>query len=171
MPIINQTVVEGPDVQSDGEHRGIVEFEFDTGTVVRRNVRAVDATEWAERLIDLAPLIQTEQEQIDARDGAGPDVEVTANKEASIEQRALAYLRAAWETEESYAAYLLFDKFNDYRLAKGWSLNQVQTGLASVGLTVEDWDDMKAAYTYLSGGGRPATMADALTIQGVWEAR
>ena len=53
--------------------------------------------------------------QQDAQEGVDPDTEITANKEATIQERAVAYLRRAWQEEEAYDAYRLFDRFNTYR--------------------------------------------------------
>ena len=172
MPIVSIDVRDGdPTVQASGQHRGTVDATFDDGRVVSRNFRAPDLDAWNDLVAAAQATIQAQQEVQDAEDGVGPDTEVTAHKEASIEQRAVAYLRRAWQEENCRDAYLLFDKFNDYRLAKGWNLNQVQAGLASAGLGVEEWEEMKTAYTYLNGAGRPAIMNDYQTIQGNWEAR
>lgn len=179
MAIVRQDVIDGPNVQASGEHRGIVEFEFGSvgpvGTagnlIVTKPLRAPNLAAWSELLVDIGDVVQTSQEESDASEGVSPDEEVVANGQASIEQRAVAYLRAAWETELAYDAFLLFDKFNDFRLAKGWNLNQVAAELASAGLESDEWDAMKTSYQYLSGGQRPATMSDAKTIQANWEAR
>ena len=171
MPIISIDVTDGPNIQASGQHRGQVTAIFDDGRSVVRNIRAPDATAWANVVVDMQAEIQAKQEQQDAEDGIGPDVEVTANLEASIEQRAVAYLREAWGTEQAYDGFLLFDKFNDFRLAKGWTLAQVAANLLAAGLEQSEWDEMETAYTYLSGASRPATMASALTIQGNWESR
>ncbi len=171
MPIQDTNVIDGPNTQGDGSVRGVIEVIFDDGRKVQRNVRAANMPAWANLLADLPAEVQTKQEMDDAEEGVSSDAEVVANKEASIEQRAVAYLRAAWQTENAYEAFLLFDKFNDFRLAKGWNLNQVQAGLMSAGLEAEEWDAMKTAYQYLAGGGRPATMQTANAIQGNWDDR
>lgn len=171
MAIIRQDVVDGPYAEANGEHRGIVEFEFDDGRVIRRNLSAVSLGAWSEKLIDIGAELQAAQERADANDGVSANQEITAHKQANAKQRAVAYLRNAWEQENAYAAFLLFDKFNTYRLAQGWTLNQVQTQLASAGLTAEEWTGMRDAYQYLSSAGRPAIMADNLTIQAQWESR
>ena len=171
MPIIDTNVIDGPNVQASGQHRGTLEFIFSDGRKVTRNVRAADATAWANLILDLPAGVQESMEQNDAQEGIGPDVEIIANKEANIKQRAVAYLRAAMEEERAFDAFLLLDKFNDFRLAKGWNLNQVVAGLASAGMTEEEWAGIKAAYQYLSSAGRPAIMDSAKTIQAQWEAR
>lgn len=171
MPITSQPVVDGPSIHADGSRRGFVDFTFTDGRVVRRIVRAPDATAWANLLVGLPAKVEAAQEIKDAQSDIDADTEVTAHLEASIEQRAVAYLRAAWGEEQAYDAYLLFDRFNTYRLAQGWTLEQVQAGLSSAGLTTDEWDEMKTSYLYLDGGGRPAIMASAKTVQGNWEAR
>lgn len=171
MAIIRQDVVEGPYVEANGEHRGIVEFEFDDGRVIRRNLSAVNFAAWSEKLLDIGGQLQAAQEIQDAQAGVDANVEITAHKQANAKQRAVAYLRAAWQEEDAYAAFLLFDRFNTYRLAQGWTLVQVQANLASAGLTQEEWDAMRTMYQYLSSAGRPAIMADNRTIQAQWESR
>ena len=171
MPIINTNVIEGPNVQSDGQHRGLIEYLFSDGRRVRKYARAPDATTWAALVVNLASSTEDAIIQNDAQESISPGATVAAHKEASIEDAAVAYLRAAWRIEQAYDAFLLFDKFNDFRIAKGWDLNQVQAGLMSAGLTVEEWDEMKIAYQYLAAGNRPVTMSDAKTIQGNWETR
>lgn len=172
MPITSIDVRDGdPTIQATGEHRGTVECTFADGRIVQRNLRAPDANAWQDKVANIGAEVQDQMELQDADAGVDPDEEVVAGGEASIEQRAVAYLRGAWGEENARDAYLLFDRFNTFRLAQGWNLNQVQAGLASAGLTTEEWDEMKTAYQYLDGAGRPAIMNDYQTIQGNWEAR
>ena len=107
----------------------------------------------------------------DANNNISPDVAVAAETEATIQDRAVAYLRKAWREENAYDGYLLFDRFNDYRQSQGWTLDQVQANLASAGLTDEEWTSMRSAYEYLNGGKRPNTMSSYQTIQANWENR
>lgn len=130
-----------------------------------------DPTAFDSYLSQGAELALAEIKQRDAEEGINSNTAIAANKEATIQERAVAYLRAAWREENSYDAYLLFDRFNTYRLAQGWTLNQVQANLASAGLTVEEWNGMQAAYQYLSSSGRPTTMENNQVIQAQWEAR
>lgn len=109
--------------------------------------------------------------QQDAGEGVDADTDIAANKEATQQDKAVAYLRRAWQEQDAYQAYRLLDRFNTYRQAQGWTLNQVQANLASAGLTVAEWDSIKTAYQYLSAGTRPAEMAAAAVIQDTWEAR
>lgn len=107
----------------------------------------------------------------DAGEGIDADTDIAANKEATAQEKAVAYLRRAWQEEDAYKAYRLLDRFDIYRQAQGWPLNQVQSNLAAAGLTVDEWDSIKTAYQYLSGGTRPADMAAHAVIQENWEAR
>lgn len=87
----------------------------------------------------------------DAKEFVDQGSPITADyKEASIKLIALNFLRRALKKEDPYIAYLRFDRFNDYRLAQGWTINQVVTQLSSVGLTAEEWEKMKTRYQYLS---------------------
>lgn len=158
MPIASSEVVDGPNIQADDSRRGTIEFTLDDGRVIRRNVRAPDATAWANLLIDLPAEVEAKIELDDAEIASNTDNEITAVLEASQEQVALAYLRRAYQIGNPYLAYLKFDRFNDYRLVKGWSLTQVVSGLSSVGLTQEEWDEMLERYQYLSNSTRITAM-------------
>ena len=164
MPITDTTIIDGPNTQSDGSRRGTVRLTFADGRVFQRRLVAVDATAWANLLLDIV----SEQEAKVAKDDADAesrnDNEILAVKEASQEQVALAYLRRAYEIGDPYLAYLKFARFNDYRLSKGWSLNQVVAGLASVGLTETEWLDMKARHQYLSQSSRVTAMVAYLSV-------
>lgn len=172
MPIVSVDVKDGdPAVQANGEHRGTVVATFSDGRTVERRLRAPDLNAWNDLLAAISATIQTEQSERDAQASVAADGEVAPYLEASSKQVAVAYLRNAWEKEQAYDAYLLFDRFNTYRLNQGWTLDQVAAQLLSAGLEQEEWDEIRVAYQYLSGGGRPDTMANARTIQGNWETR
>jgi len=172
MPVQSIDVRDGdPTQQASGEYRGTVDATMTDGRLITKNLRAPTLDAWNDKIANVQDEIEAQVSQRDAEDGISPDDEITANGDASIEQRAVAYLRRAWQEERPRDAFLLFDRFNDFRNQKGWNLNQVQAGLASAGLGVEEWNDMSAAYQYLSGAGRPSTMNDYEAIQGVWEAR
>lgn len=171
MSVVRVDVIDGPNVQAHGEHRGRVEVELSDGRIFTPSVRAPDAPTWANRIVDIGQEVLDQTIEQDSQEGVDADTEVTAHKLASVKQRAVAYLRKAWEMENAYEAFLLFDKFNDYRNAQGWNLNQVQANLIDEGLTVEEWDAMKTAYQYLAAAGRPAIMSDARDIQANWDNR
>ncbi len=171
MPITETNVIGDVEVLPDGRRRGTLEFVFDDAEVITRVITATDATKWAEFLVDYPAIIEQERRERDAQDGVSPDAEVIAKGEASIEDRAVAYLREAYNQQNAWDAFLLFDKFNDFRLARGWNLNQVQAGLMSAGLTEDEWANMRSVYQYLAGAGRPAVMDTARTIQATWEDR
>lgn len=158
MAIINQTVIEGPDIQASGAYRGTVEFEFDDGRKVTRRYNAADAQAWSEYLVDASQQVEQDQAEIDAKEFAEVDQEIMAYKQANIKQVALRYLRRAYEIGDPYIAYLRFSRFNDYRLAQGWNLNQVVAGLTEVGLTDEEWTDLRDRYQYLSQSARVTAM-------------
>lgn len=172
MPITSIDVRDGdPTIQASGEHRGTVTATFADGRTVEKSIRAADANAWMDKLAAISSEIQAQVELSDAEQAVDPEGEVTGNGEASIAQAAVAYLRAAWDTDQAADAYLLFARFNTYRNNQGWTLDQVAAGLAAAGLEADEWDAMKTAYQYLNGGGRPAIMATAKTVQGNWEAR
>ena len=158
MPIVDANVIDGPNIQNDGSRRGTVQLTFADGRVFQRRLTAVDATAWANLLLDIVSEQEEKVAQDDADEESNNDNEIEAVKEASREQVALAYLRAAYEIGDPYLAYLKFDRFNAFRLARGWNLNQVVAGLASAGLTEEEWVDMKARYQYLSQSSRVTSM-------------
>jgi len=158
MPITNTEVVGEVSVQPDGSRRGTIDMTFADGRVFRRHLRAADAAGWANILLDIAAEQEAKVSQDDAEEASEEDAEVAPVKEAGIKQVALAYLRKAYEIEDPYLAYLKFARFNNYRLAQGWNINQVVAGLTSVGLTEDEWVDMKARYLYLSNSGRVTAM-------------
>lgn len=169
MPVERVFLNDGdPVVQASGEYRGTVNVEFTSGRVVQKNLRAPDEDAWSELILGIEAKTLQEVQEEDAQANIG-DSEIEANGEASIEQRALAYLRDAMEQEQAFDAYVRFARFNNFRTDRGWSWNQVVAGLASAGLEEEEFNEMRTAYQYLSGGGRPAIMADARTIQENWE--
>ena len=170
MPITSIDVRDGdPTIQASGQHRGTVTATFDDGRIVSRNLRAEDANAWNDLIASIGIEIQAQQEKQDAVNSVDPDAEVAASQEASIAQAAVAYLRAAWQEELAPDAYLLFARFANYVSNNGYTWANVQTHLIAEGLEQDEWDEMKAAYLYLNGGGRPAIMAEAKTIQGNWE--
>jgi len=173
MAVQTADVREGdPTVQENtGQHRGTVDVTFTDGRVLSINIRAADQDEWNDKVAAVQAEAQARMTQSDAEAAVNPDAEVQADKEATLADVAVAYLRRAWNQEQAYDAYLLFSRFNNYRLNQGWTLDQVQTNLQAAGLTVDEWDEMRTAYTYLNGAGRPAIMADNRTIQSNWEAR
>lgn len=158
MPITSSEVVDGPNIQADGQRKGVIDFTFDDGRVVRRVIRAADAAAWASLLIDLEDIVEEKLQVDDAEEASEADNEITAVKQANIKQVALAYLRKAYSIGNPYLAYLKFSRFNDYRLAQGWSLTQVVAGLAEVGLEQEEWNEMLARYQYLSQTARVTAM-------------
>lgn len=159
MPIIeNGMNVIDLTVEQNEQRKGTVEFEFEDGRKIRRNFQAPDGLKWSNLLADLPDRIEAEIRQTDAANGVGEDREVEANGDASREEVALAYLRNAFATSDSMSAYRKFAKFNTFRLARGWNINQVATALASVGLTADEWDQIKARYIYLSKEERVTAM-------------
>lgn len=168
MPIVDVNVTDGPNVQADGQHRGVVEFVFDDGRKSVRNIRAPDANAWANLLADLAPDVETSQQVADATDAVELDNEVSDYKQASRAQVAVAYLRKAMIEPDPYIAYLRFSRFNDYRVAQGWTLAQVAQGLSPAGLTEDEWTAMRAAYTWLSNAARVTAMQAYQDVESGW---
>lgn len=160
MPAISVDVRDGdPTIQASGEHRGTVAVTFDDGRVIERNVRAPNADAWADLIANILTRVQEQVQEADAQEAVENDVEIlNPYKEASTAKMAVAYLRRAQETEDPYRAYLKFSRFNDFRVAQGWSLNQVVTNLMAAGLTEDEWTDMRARYQYLSNAARVTAM-------------
>ena len=158
MPITDTNVIDGPNLQDSGIYRGTLEFIFDDGRVINRNVVAQDLSDWANLVVDMPAVVQTEEEERDADEASDIDQEISVYKQAGIKRVALAFLRRAYRTSDPYKAFLKFSRFNDYRTDQGWSLDQVVTGLSDVGLTEEEWGDMKDRYVYLSQTARVTAM-------------
>ena len=172
MAVIDITPFNGePTQQASGQWRGSAQYTFDDGRKVARRITAASAGEWANKMSDIVPELELQVQEGDAAEGVSSDTEITANKQSSIQQRAVAYLRGAMAEEDPYAAFLLLDRFNTFRLAQGWDLNQVTAGLAVAGLESEEWDTMKAAYQYLSNAGRVTAMQAVQDINQTWADR
>ena len=171
MPIDPLSIISGPDIQADGQYHGALSFTFSDGRTVTKSVRAANKVDWDQMLIDLPPQVQVQMERKDADSGVDPTSAISERGEASAEQGAVAYLRAAMKEEQAIDAYLLLDRFNDFRLGKGWSLGQVAVNLQLAGLSFEEWTRVSAAYQYLSGGNNPDTMTLARAVQFQWESR
>lgn len=171
MSVVRSEVIDGPSMQATGQHRGTVEVEFSDGRIKRVPVRAADADAWANRIVDVGAESLVKLTNSDAEDGVSADTEIVKRGFASKKLRAVAYLRRAMQQELAYDAFLLFDRFNDYRNAQGWNLNQVSGELAESGLTAEEWEKMKNVYQFLSGAGRPAIMSQTRDIQDQWGSR
>lgn len=173
MPITDTNVIDGPNVQNNGEYRGRLQFIFDDGRTVERNVRAADGNAWANLIVDLPAEVEQWMRQQDAGAAAEGDTEIVDAEpgQATREEIAVAYLRKAYSLESPYEAFLKFDRFNNYRLQRGWNINQVVTGLASAGMTQEEWDVLQSSYQYLSNPARVTAMEAYQPIVANWEAR
>lgn len=158
MPITNTEIVDVVSVQPDGSRRGTVDLTFADGRVFRRHLRAADAARWANLLLDIVAEQEAKVAQDDADEASETDNEIAPVKEAGIKFVAVAYLRKAYQIEDPYLAYLKFERFNTYRNAQGWNLNQIAVKLSTAGLTSEEWTDMKDRYVYLSEAGRVTAM-------------
>ena len=158
-----------PSVQASGQYRGTVDVLFDDGRVITLNLRAPDLDAWNDAVANAGAQAQEMMESRDAQEAVG-DTDIAANKEASIAQSAIAYIRAAWTAEAAYDAWILFSRINTFITNNGGWVTAKPILLAN-GLAEEEYDQCAAAYNYLSGAGRPATLAEARTIQGNWEAQ
>jgi len=169
MPITSVDVRDGdPTIQASGQHRGTVTGTFDDGRILERNLRTPDSDTWNDKVAAQSAEMQATMEKRDAEDAVTPDEDVAANKEATIAQTCVAYIRQAWNEETAYDAHALYARINTY-VTNHSDWNTAHTHLIAEGLTQEEYDQAKAAYQYLSGSGRPATLSDAQTIQTAWE--
>lgn len=172
MPVQSIDVREGdPTTQASGQVRGTVDVTFTDGRVFTRNLRAADLDAWNDMIANYTAVIEAQVAESDAYDDLNPDEDIAAHKEATVKQRAVAYLREAMQQEYAREGYRRLWKFDQYRQAQGWTVNQVVTNLLEAGLTQEEWDEMLAAYQYLSDAGRPAIMNDYHAIQEQWSNR
>ena len=169
MPVQSVDVRDGdPTIQASGQYRGTVTVTFDDGRIIERNLRAPDSDAWSDAVANAGLEAQSQMESRDAEDAVAPEADVAANKEAAIAQTCVAYIRQAWQEETAYAAHALYARINTYVTTHSdW--NTAHTHLLAEGLEQEEYDQAKAAYQYLSGSGRPATLSDAQTIQTAWE--
>lgn len=58
MPVVSTSVIDGPDVQVDGQHRGTIQFVFHNDDIVNRIVMAPDAVSWAALPANLTPEVE-----------------------------------------------------------------------------------------------------------------
>lgn len=171
MPVSNTDVRYGdPTVQASGQHRGTVDVTFDDGRQMSINIRAADLDDWNDKVSQAGAVAQARMEEADANEAVSGEQDVAANKEATIAQTCIAYIRQAWDMELAYDAWALYDRINTY-VTNHSDWNTAHTHLLAEGLTQEEYDQAEAAYQYLSGSGRPATMAEAITIQTNWESQ
>ena len=171
MAVVSADVRGGdPTVQASGQYRGAVDVTLDDGRVFTLYIRAADLDEWNDKVAAAGAEAQAQAERRDANEAVTPDADIVAYKQASIAQTCIAYIRQAWEQEQAYDAWNLYSRINTYVVNHGGWAN-AQTVLLAQGLTQEEYDQAQSAYNYLSGGGRPATMAAAITIQDNWQAQ
>jgi len=171
MPIIDVNVVEGPNVQASGQHRGTLEFIFDDGRVVRKFVIAADATEWSNLIVDQQPIVETSEQKKDAQANISDSEDIVAVGQASKEQRAIAYLERAHEHEDPYKAFLLLDKFNTFRINNGWTVSQVKTALVAAGMDADLFDVILAEYNELKKPANVLSMENYQSIIAYWADR
>lgn len=159
-----------PTIQASGQYRGTVDVTMTDGRVYTLIIRAPDLDSWNDQVAAAGATIQARVEEQDAQEAVTPDADVAANKEASIAQTCIAYIRQAWSHESAIDAWNLYARINTYVTNNGgWAT--AKPALLAAGLPEEEYDQAAAAYQYLSGGGRPAILAEAETIQGNWEAQ
>jgi len=170
MPV-NTIDVRDLTVQASGQYRGVVVATMDDGRVIERNMRAPDGDAWSDLIANIASKIDAQVAAGDAQEAVDPDADPQANKDATQQQVALAYLRSAMGEELAFDAFQRFDRFNNFRNNQGWTMEQVATNLAAEGLTADEWAEMQTVYLYLNGNGRPAIMQEARDIQAAWEDR
>ena len=58
MPVTTVNILDGPNIQSDGQHRGVLEFVFHTAETVVRNVRATTEAVWLSLPTTMTPAIE-----------------------------------------------------------------------------------------------------------------
>lgn len=167
--IVRRDIIDGPRIQANGQYRARVEFEFDDGRIKQKTLRAPNEAAWNALLATINDRMQEGQAENDAAEIDDFDADIAAVGQASIQQRAVAYIRRALQQRQAYDAYRLLDRFNQFRLAQGWSINQVQANLASAGLTEKEWNRARDAFQYLNAGTRPADMLAYKDIQETWE--
>lgn len=171
MPVSSVDVRDGdPTIQASGQYRGSVDVTMDDGRVFTLNIRAPDQDSWNDQVAAAGATIQARVEVQDAEAAVTPDADVAANKEASIAQTCIAYIRRAWEEQRAKDASDLYTRINNFVTANGgWAV--AKPALLAAGLPEAEYDRAEAAYQYFAGGGRQAILADAETIQQTWESQ
>ena len=152
---IVSTVQSPPRVQASGQHRGAIAFTLDDGREITRNVRAPDLASYNELGNALeAGVLESVQNQ-DSEELAQTDGAIGAHKQATAKQVARLYLERAMGEDDPHLSFKKLNRFNDYRISQGWTLNQVATGL---GIDSGHWDEAKARFQYLNSAENIATM-------------
>jgi len=158
-----------PTQEPDGFWRGTALYTFDDGRVFRRAIVGTTEEDWSVEMNVASNAVIREVSESDARASITSVDDIAPAGQATAKQRAVAYLRDAMNMQDPYEAYLLFDKFNTFRTANGWSVNQVADALQSEGLKAEDWYAMKTIYSVLSAGA--SIMQQHKDIEEDWDNR
>ncbi len=164
MAIISSGVIENSQ-RKHGQYRVRLQYDFDDGrSITVGPIQLPLSTDAAQTLLDREASVISDLQKRDSEEVSEIDTPILAYKQADIKQVALAYLRKAYRTGNPYQSYLKFKRFDDYRVDQGWSLGQVTSNLASVGLTSDEWTLMKNRYQYLSNTNRVLDMEVFQTI-------
>ena len=159
MPVQDVNLIDGPHIQADGRHRGEVEVIFDSGRVKNKHIEVVDAEAWAQILVDIGAIVESETQQEDAEGAVDPDNDFESGAgEASIVHVACAYIKAALGEDRPDAAFNLLVRINNYKNATGLPWSTVEAALVDpddpAHITQDQYDTMRAAYNRWSSGNR-----------------
>lgn len=171
MPVVDTNVIDGPNVQADGQHRGTVEFVFGDGRTFTRNVRAPDANAWANLVADLPTEVAAKVAESDAESDINDSDDIEVKGEATKPQRAVAYLRAAYADDDPYRAFRLMSKFNSWRQSEGYSMPQVKAAMLANGMDADEYDRIVSSYQWLSNTARVLAMQTYEDVRTYWEGR
>ena len=102
----------------------------------------------------------------DTEEAVDADNEIVVHRSATAKQVARQFLKRAFLTTDPIKSYLRLKKFNDYRIAQGWTVAQTK---AQLNISDAQWSRLVAKWTYLSDATRLQTMQDYNLITHVAE--
>lgn len=128
-----------------------VDTNYPDDAPIQRTFTGTSAGDWANQMADLVPEIEAQLAARDSEENV-TDEEIAPNKRATRAQRAVAYLRRAYQSERSHEAFRMYKRFDDYRTdpARDWTLDEVQTRLMAEGLTEAEWAVMRQDFETLN---------------------
>lgn len=162
MPIIaSGTIQSTVSVETAGAHKGHIWarmfFDFESGAREVRDNKAPDWAAWDALLVVEATRVQGEAEYRDAMADIDETQAISGAGESTKAQRAMGYMKTAYEEPYPYRAYLLFIEINAFRLTVPGSeqghasWDEVEAFMVGqMGIKQSHWDKFFARGTYLT---------------------
>jgi len=156
--IIDSEIVGDPRPSRDGSVRVTVRYTLEDGRQVVRSMKVPKNGIVEDRINSFKSKIEARVIESDANSAVNNGLEIADSQAAPRKRVALAYLRRALAVGNPLTAYIMFEKFQAYKLQNGWNNSQVIDALQDAGLNRGEWNKMKARYQYLKTEENVATM-------------